>query len=67
MLSTEFDAMVPPENARRYFDLIGTPAADKRHVMVVGGHFMPRAVVIRETSDWLDARLGPVGTASVAR
>jgi hypothetical protein len=27
-------------------------------VIAVGGHFIPRDVVIREALDWLDARLG---------
>lgn len=60
MLSGEFDPMVPVENARRYFELLGTPAADKRHVIAVGGHFIPRALVIRETIDWLEEWLGEV-------
>jgi dienelactone hydrolase len=59
MLSGEFDGMVPVGDARRYFELIGTPHEDKRHVIVVGGHFIPRDVVIRETLDWLDQYLGP--------
>jgi eukaryotic-like serine/threonine-protein kinase len=58
MLSGEFDPMVPVANARRYFELLGTPTADKRHVVAVGGHFIPRDLVIRETLDWLDTRLG---------
>ena len=53
--------MVPVANARRYFELLGTPAANKRHVIAVGGHFIPRSLVIRETLDWLDGRLGVVG------
>ena len=61
MLSGEFDAMVPMDNARRYFELLGSPTADKKHVVAVGGHFVPRAVVIRETIDWLDQWLGAVG------
>jgi pimeloyl-ACP methyl ester carboxylesterase len=59
MLSGEFDGMVPVGDARRYFELIGAPPEDKRHVIVVGGHFIPRDVVIRETLDWLDKYLGP--------
>ena len=59
MLSGEFDAMVPVRDARRYFDLIGVPTADKHHVIVIGGHFIPRDVLIRETLDWLDRYLGP--------
>ena len=54
MLRSEFD-IVPLENARRYFELLGTPAANKRHVISSGGHFLPRDVLIRETLDWLDA------------
>jgi class 3 adenylate cyclase/dienelactone hydrolase len=59
MLSGEFDPLVPVETARRYFDLIGTSASDKRHVVVVGGHFVPRDLLIRETLDWLDKYQGP--------
>ncbi|HEX6576186.1 MAG TPA: SUMF1/EgtB/PvdO family nonheme iron enzyme, partial [Gemmatimonadaceae bacterium] len=59
MFSGEFDPMVPRENATHYFDLIGTPDARKRQVWAIGGHFVPRALVIRETLDWLDRYLGP--------
>jgi len=59
MLSGEFDGMVPVGDARRYFELLGTPPENKRHVIVVGGHFIPRDVLIRETLDFLDQRLGP--------
>lgn len=59
MFSGEFDLMVPRENATRYFALIGTPDSRKRHVWAIGGHFVPRALVIRETLDWLDRYLGP--------
>jgi len=61
MLSGEFDHIVPVENARRYFELIGTPPADKRHVIAIGGHFIPRDLLIREVLDWLDRHLGPPG------
>ena len=56
MFSGEYDSVVPIEVANRYFDLIGT--TDKKHVIEPGGHFIPRDVLIRETLDWLDARLG---------
>ncbi len=58
MLSGEFDAMVPVENARRYFDLIGTDRKNKRHVVTLGGHFVPRVVLIRETLDFMDEHFG---------
>ena len=60
MFSGEFDSIVPLANAKRYFSLIGAPPADKRHVIVTGGHFVPRELLIREVLDWLDARVGRV-------
>jgi eukaryotic-like serine/threonine-protein kinase len=59
LLSGEFDSTAPLENARRYFELIGTPEPDKRHVIAPGGHFVPRELLVRETLDWLDKYLGP--------
>jgi len=58
MLSGEFDGLVPLDNARRYFDLVGAPPADKKHVVAIGGHFIPRDLLIRETLAWLDKYLG---------
>ena len=58
LLSGEFDPLVPLDNAKRYFALLGTPAADKRHVIAIGGHFIPRELLIRETVEWLDHHLG---------
>lgn len=52
--------MVPAENARRYFELIGTPPPGKQQVMAVGGHFIPHDLLIRETLAWLDTYLGRV-------
>ncbi|MGE3841117.1 MAG: protein kinase [Vicinamibacterales bacterium] len=54
MLSGEFDALIPMDNANRYFALLGAPASDKRHVVALGGHFIPRDLLIRESLDWLD-------------
>jgi len=58
LLSGEFDPLVPLDNANRYFALLGTPAGDKRHVVAIGGHFIPRELLIRETVGWLDRHLG---------
>jgi eukaryotic-like serine/threonine-protein kinase len=58
MLSGEFDPMVPRADAARYFALVGTPGDRKRHIVAIGGHFIPRPVVVRETLDWLDRYLG---------
>jgi eukaryotic-like serine/threonine-protein kinase len=58
LLSGEFDAMVPLDNARRYFALLGTAPESKRHVVAIGGHFIPRDLLIRETVEWFDRHLG---------
>lgn len=60
LFSGEFDPMVPRGNSERYFTLLGTPPSQKRHVIAIGGHFIPRPLVIRETLEWLDRHLGPV-------
>lgn len=59
VLNGEFDPNVPLETAAKpFFELLGTPDAHKRHVIAPGGHFVPRAVLYRETLDWLDKYLG---------
>jgi eukaryotic-like serine/threonine-protein kinase len=40
------------------FKLLGTPAADKRHVIYDGGHVFPFARIIKDTLEWLDKYLG---------
>jgi hypothetical protein len=42
------------------FRFLGTPAADKRHVLLDSGHVPPRLETIKESLDWLDRYLGPV-------
>ena len=43
------------------FALLGTPPADKRWVLFPLGHLPPIDETARETLDWLDRDLGPVG------
>lgn len=43
------------------FELPGTPAADKRRLVYPGGHSVPRTEMIKESLQWLDRYLGPVG------
>jgi eukaryotic-like serine/threonine-protein kinase len=65
MLNGRYDFVQPVETSQRpMFDLLATPAADKRHVVYETGH----AVVfvqpmIKEVLDWLDRYLGPVRQA----
>jgi eukaryotic-like serine/threonine-protein kinase len=49
------------EAQRRFLELMATPAADKRHAVLEGGH-APADIrgLIREVLDWLDKYLGPV-------
>jgi dienelactone hydrolase len=43
------------------FRLLGTPAAQKRHVVFEGGHLPPHPnEAIKVVLDWLDEQLGPV-------
>lgn len=60
MLNGEFDSIVPVEEARYLFNLLGSPENDKQLIVDSGTHFVRRDRVIRETLDWLDRHLGPV-------
>ena len=62
MVNGRFDELFPVEiNQLPLFELLGTPAADKRHVILDSGHGSPpRAEVLRETLGWFDKYLGPV-------
>jgi hypothetical protein len=43
------------------FQMLGTPTAQKRHVVFEGGHIPPYPKEwIRAVLDWLDEQLGPV-------
>jgi cephalosporin-C deacetylase-like acetyl esterase len=43
------------------FRLLGSAPEDKRHFVVESGHVPPRNLVVKESLDWLDHYLGPVG------
>ena len=60
MMNGRFDHMVPDEIQQALFDLLGTPAAQKRRVLVDAGHVIPRSEMLVEVLDWLDESLGPV-------
>jgi len=62
MINGRYDGVLPHElSQRRLFDLLGTPAADKRHVLFDAGHFtFPHSQLAREVNDWFDKYLGPV-------
>ncbi len=57
----ELDFFFPPETSQRpMFELLGTPADQKRRLVFPGGHSVPRTEMIKESLLWLDRYLGPV-------
>jgi len=65
MLHGRYDLAVPLETeGRPMFDLLGTPASDKRLYLVDSDHWIPRTDLIRESLAWLDKYLGPVEPAA---
>ena len=55
------DFGVPLDAQRRFIEIIGTPAAHKRHVVLEGGHVAQDIRgMFREVLAWLDKYLGPV-------
>jgi eukaryotic-like serine/threonine-protein kinase len=62
MINGRYDFELPVETAQRpLFDRLGLPSADKRHVVLEGGHLpWRRQEVIDQVLAWLDRYLGPV-------
>ena len=59
MLNGRQDFTFPVESSQvPMFRALGTPEADKRHVIYDGGHAFPFARIIKDTLDWLDRYLG---------
>jgi len=61
ILNGELDFFFPESSQRAMFELLGTPAADKKRLVFPGGHSVPRTEMIRESLAFLDRYLGPVG------
>jgi eukaryotic-like serine/threonine-protein kinase len=62
MVTGRDDFMTPYETAQKpFFDLLGTPAQDKRLVVLNGGHMpVEYSEIVKEILTWTDARLGRV-------
>ena len=59
MLNGRYDNFFPLESSQKpMFEALGAAPEHKRHVVYDGGHFVPRAQLVRETLDWLDRYLG---------
>ena len=61
MLSGKYDSLFPVESSQLpFYNLLGTPAADKKRIVFEGGHFLPRPGLVSESLTWLDHYFGPV-------
>jgi formylglycine-generating enzyme required for sulfatase activity/dienelactone hydrolase len=59
MVNGRYDYVFPLEAQQLLFDWLGTPAADKRRVLLDYGHGSPpRAEILHEVVGWLDRYLG---------
>ena len=60
MLNGRYDHFFPSESSSLpFFNLLGTPIADKRQVLFDTGHLIPsRSSLVRETVEWLDKYQG---------
>jgi serine/threonine protein kinase/dienelactone hydrolase len=62
LLTGRYDFGHPYETSQKpFFELLGTPPEDKKHVVLNGGHMPPQySEIVKEILLWTDARLGPV-------
>lgn len=61
MLNGRHDMFFPVETSQKpMFDLLGTPAEDKRIIIYEAGHLVPRTEFVKETLAWYDKYLGAV-------
>jgi formylglycine-generating enzyme required for sulfatase activity/dienelactone hydrolase len=62
LITGRYDFGSPYETSQKpFFELLGTPAKDKRHVVLDGGHLPPQYnEIVKEMLAWADSRLGAV-------
>jgi len=62
LVTGRYDFGSPYETSQKpFFDLLGTPAQNKRHVVLDAGHLPPQYTeIVKEMLAWADSRLGPV-------
>jgi hypothetical protein len=59
MLNARYDHFFPVETSQLpMFRSIGTPATDKKYIVLETGHAPPRLEVVKESLAWLDHYLG---------
>jgi formylglycine-generating enzyme required for sulfatase activity/cephalosporin-C deacetylase-like acetyl esterase len=63
MINGKYDLVFPQPLQKAIFDFLGTPADQKKHVLLEMGHGLStemRSQVTKEILDWLDLYFGPV-------
>ena len=61
MLNGYYDGIFPVETSQRpMFELLGTPAEDKKRIIYESGHLVPQVEYMKETLNWFDKYLGSV-------
>ena len=60
MINGRYDATWGFDGIMNMFNLLGTPAKDKRLILFDSDHLAPREDLIRESLAWLDQYFGPV-------
>ena len=61
ILSGKYDSVFPVESSQLpFYNLLGSPAGDKKRIVYEGGHFLPRPQMVSESLNWLDHYLGPI-------
>jgi eukaryotic-like serine/threonine-protein kinase len=64
MINGRYDFFFPLETSQKaLFQLLGTAAARKQHVVLEAAHALPEIPVVTESIRWLDRYLGPVAPA----
>ena len=62
MVNGRHDFLFPLQTSQvPLFDLLGSAAKEKRHVVLESGHGLPAHLVTKEVLEWLDGHLGPPG------
>ncbi len=61
MINGRYDFVFPLETCQDpMFRVLGTPAADKKHILYDTGHMPALLPMMKDTLDWFDHYLGPV-------
>ncbi len=61
MISGAYNPVVPLQDARTTYGLLGTANEDKRLVIAPSGHSVPYQLLVRESLAWYDRHLGVPG------